>query len=175
MCNSFPSTCFLGATLSRKADFFFAQWLIFVTALYLIIFPLSLAFVERNLIFATGFALFFVEVFYDEPLGIQIAFVILSLGMVVVFWIVNGGFPEEYDWYELLVGATLTGMSTVLFVSQSAWHLGYPWIHPIWHALAALGQYHILCVRDAAPALAALDSQILKYEGVKRVCSTRTV
>lgn len=158
-CCSFPmSGCLLPAALARKLDFFFAQLLIPVTALYLVIFPAQYAYIERWLIMSFAFVLFFVEALYNEPFIIQVIIAGASLSIIVIYW-VGWGIPAEYNWKYLSLGMALTGLACTLFSTQKNWHEGYGLVHSMWHVVAALGQYFILCVRDEPLSpLAAFDA-----------------
>jgi hypothetical protein len=109
----------------------------------------------------------------------QLVIATASVVILVRYWIVvNWVAPNEdlriffpdwewyeypfkgYDWYAFSSGMALTGLACVLFAIQNNWHAGYPYVHSVWHILAALGQYHILCTRDAAPKDAVLDRMI---------------
>ena len=173
-CNSWPGHCVFEATTSRKIDFFFAQLLIPVTALYIIKFPVKYAFIERWLIMAFALGLFVVEVFSNEPFIVQLIVAFISLALVFAYWIVfaiqsrrAGGEARlpTYDWRAFLMGIAMTSLACGLFVTQKRWHLGYPWVHTIWHTLAALGQYYILCIRNEAPRNAVMDARIWAGNG----------
>ena len=169
-CNNWTGDCVLDADVLRKTDFFFAQLLIVITALYLIQFTPHWAFIERWLILVAALALFVVEVTMDEPFMAQVIIVGVSVALIVGYWIGYACtarwrkgryryFPP-YDWEAFALGIALTALACVLFSTQLAWHLGYPWVHSIWHTLAAFGQYWILCTRPAAPRDAAMDARI---------------
>jgi hypothetical protein len=175
--------CVLPATLSRKMDFFFAQLLIVVTALYLIQFPLRIAELERYIIWGFMVALFLVEYFFNEPLYMQLIVVAISVLLLVIYWVMYACYAKKlfeelsedpyeevtpcagcafptYDWLNLSLGIALSAMASTLFATQEHWPGGYNYVHAVWHSLAALGQYFILASRDAAPINAALDAQI---------------
>jgi hypothetical protein len=163
-CNNWPGSCFLPASFLRKDDFFFAQLLIVMTALYLIQFTPRWAFIERWLILFAAAALVVVEVTTDEPFAAQVAIAGASFVLLVGYWIgyacVTGGAFPPYEWEAFAMGVALTALACVLFSTQQTWHLGYPWVHAIWHNLAALGQFWILRTRTAAPRDAAMDAKI---------------
>lgn len=177
-CNNWAGDCVLDSNVLRKTDFFFAQLLIVTTALYLIQFSPHWAFVERWLILFAAVALFIVEVTMDEPFMAQVIIAGAAFALIVAYWIgyacvasanattevpkrINPYFPP-YDWEAFALGVALTALACVLFATQIAWHLGYPWVHCIWHTVAALGQFWILCTRKAAPRDAAMDALISK-------------
>ena len=166
-CNNWSGACVLPGNVLRKTDFFFAQLLIVITALYLIQFTPHWAFLERWLILLAAVALFVVEVTLDEPFMAQVIIAGVSFALIVAYWIGyactarqrkgHRSFPP-YDWEAFSLGVALTALACTLFSTQLAWHLGYPWVHSIWHTLAALGQFWILCTRKAAPRDAAMDA-----------------
>jgi len=168
-CNCWTGDCVLSATVLRKDDFFFAQLLIIMTALYIIQFSPHWAWLERFLILLAAAALFVVEVTMNEPFAAQCIIAAIAFALIVVYWIGyactarsrpgHQMFPT-YDWEAFSLGVALTALACVLFSTQQAWHLGYPWVHAIWHNLAALGQFWILRTRKAAPRDAAMDAQI---------------
>ena len=173
-CKSFPGTCVFPPIIGRKMDFFFAQELIILTALYLIIFPARYAFIERWLIWGSMVALFVVEVFTNEPFAVQLIIAGVSFIAIVGYWIAYARFEylttgraklPDYDWTALTMGIALTALACTLFATQKNWHNGYDWVHAVWHASAALGQYFILCCRDSGNRMAALDKKVEKrYE-----------
>lgn len=175
--------CVLPANFSRKLDFFFAQLLIPVTALYLIKFPQRLVKLERYIIWSFMVALLMVEYFLNEPFWMQLIVVGLSVLFLFVYWIIYGCYAQKeyreetgeascnkgcafpkYDWINLGLGLGLSAMATTLFATQERWPGGYDFVHAVWHSLAALGQYYILSSRDAAPAWAAMDARIIRHK-----------
>ena len=175
-CNSFANACVFDPNTSRKLDFFFAQWIVVYTALYLIKFPPKWAFIERWLIIAFGVGIFVAEVFTDEPFLLQGIIAALAAFMIIVYWIVfaveeqrcfvelgkgKGARLPRYDWSVLAQGFIITGLACTLFATQKRSHILYPYVHMIWHILAALAQYWILCCRDAAPRNAAIDGPLI--------------
>lgn len=174
-CKSAPSTCVFPAPIARKMDFFFAQTLIIVTALYLIYFPARYAFIERWAILLGMFALFVTEVFLNEPFSVQIIVAAISLAVVIIYWCFYARFEylvtghakiPPYDWDPLVMGIALTALACTLFATQAGWSDGYPWVHSIWHVSAALGQFFVLASRDAGDRMASLDKRVEKRYAV---------
>jgi len=161
--SSFYHSYATGVSISRKTDFFFAQLLIPVTALYLVQWDKRVYFVERWLIMAFAVALFLVEVFLNEPLWMQLVVAGVSVAVVLVYWVAHvarhGRLPR-YDWDNLALGFALSALACTLFVTQTEWHAGRAYVHSLWHTLAALGQYFILCSRDAGERYASLDAPL---------------
>lgn len=177
VCNSWTGTCVLDATIHRKMDFFFAQLLIPVTALYIIKFKDWWCFLERVLIMFTALFLFVVEVVSDEPFIIQVIIAGASFTAIIVYWIGYACYMykktgkasiPEYDWEALVTAVGCTALACVLFATQRMWHQGYPWVHSVWHALAGMGQYWVLMTRpEKGPIYPVLDKRIyrrIKYE-----------
>lgn len=176
-CNSFPSACVFEAQTHKKIDFFFAQLIIPVTALYIIKFSPAYAFLERWLIILFAVVIFVIEVVADEAFIVQMVVGLVSVLMIAVYWIYFGihkyrnekyvlhsphprfAIPN-YNWMDFSLGIGLSALACSLFATQKQWHLGYWAIHSVWHTLAAFGQYFILCIRDEAPRYAAMDKQI---------------
>lgn len=173
-CSSWAGACVLDASIHRKTDFFFAQWLIVVTALYIIKFKGAWCFLERVLILFTAVVLFVVEVVSDEPFIIQVIIAGASFFAIIIYWIgfaiysykqsggKRWGIPE-YDWDAFVLAVACTALACVLFATQRMWHQGYPWVHSIWHALAGMGQYWVLMTRPkVGPKYPVLDKKIEK-------------
>ena len=168
-CSCWSGNCVLPANILRKQDFFYAQLLIVITALYLIQFTPKWAFIERWLIIAAAVALFIVEVTMNEPFAAQVIIAGIAFALIVAYWIgysatgPKGARFPPYDWESFALGVGLTAMACVLFATQREWHLGYPWVHPIWHTLAAFGQFFILRTRKPVPRNAAMDAPIKRH------------
>lgn len=168
--------CVFPPTIARKTDFFFAQLLVPMTALYLIQEPLKYAKVKRYVIWLFMVTLFSVEVFTDEPFLIQLIVVCASLVMLCAYWIIYAlhasrccsdskpkrscRFPP-YDWYNLSMGFWLSILAVSLFGTQGHWPGGYDWIHSVWHILAAEGQDYFVQSRTPAPENAVVDAELV--------------
>lgn len=171
-CNSWTGHCTFDANIHRKTDFFFAQLLIPVTALYLIKFKGVWCFVERVLIMLAAATLFVVEVLSNEPFIIQVIISMGSFALIIGYWIGYAvymnhkeGAPRipNYDWEAMVLGVGCTALACTLFATQRMWHAGYPWVHSIWHVLAAFGQYWVLNTRPKrGPIYPVLDKGIQK-------------
>lgn len=169
-CNSWSGHCYLDAVIHRKLDFFFAQLLIPVTALYIIKFEGAWCFLERVLIMFAALVLFIVESVSDEPFIIQIIIAASSFFAIIAYWIGYAIYMKNltgkariprYDWSAMALAVACTAFACVLFATQRMWHQGYPWVHSIWHVLAALGQYWVLMTRPKiGPIYPVLDQKI---------------
>jgi len=155
------------SAITRKTDFFFAQLLIPVTALYIVKFTRSVYFLERWLIMAFAVAIFLVEVVSDEPFWMQLVVAGASALIIAIYWLVYAARKGRwvlppYDWDNFALGIALTATACSLYATQMEWHNGRAYIHSAWHALAALGQYFILCINPPKPRYAALDAPVLR-------------
>jgi hypothetical protein len=160
-CNSFSGVCFgLSPRLLRDLDFFWAQYLIFLTALKLIDFPTSTKlwrWTPPLLMTAAGTLIFFLQRWIGESTLLQFAIAGVSLGGLVLYWIIyavhrwlqhdrDGRLLPPYRWHYLTYGLALSGMASSLYVTEMQDHTAYWAIHSVWHASAAMGQYFLLMV-----------------------------
>lgn len=158
-CNSFSGVCFgLSPHLLRDMDFFWAQYLIFLTSLNLILFPVSSKawrWTPPLLMAAAGTIIFFLQRWIGESTYLQFAIAAVSLGGLVVYWIIyavyrwmeydrDGPLLPPYRWHYLTYGLALSGMASSLYVAEMQNHEMYWAIHSVWHVAAALGQYFLL-------------------------------
>lgn len=158
-CNSFSGVCFgLPPRLLRDMDFFWAQYLIFLTALNLIVFPVSSKawrWTPPLLMAAAGTLIFFLQRWIGESTILQFAIAAVSLGGLVVYWIAyavyrwlqydrDGRLLPPYKWHYLTYGLALSGMASSLYVTEMQNHNMYWAIHSVWHMAAAFGQYFLL-------------------------------
>lgn len=148
-------------------DFFFAQWLIVLTALTFIDFPDEWEFVERIIIIGSGFVIFLTEIALEESNYIQIVLAVVSLLMIVIYWIIyavqnDGQFPP-YDWSMLVMGLGCTALACNLYVTQLQYHALYWATHSNWHVLAPFGQYFFLLMLPRKPdaEYKALDEELV--------------
>jgi hypothetical protein len=163
-CSAWDGACVLSPDLHRKLDFFFAQWLIALSALYLIMFAANYYFLQRWIIIAWAVGIFALEAVTNEAFIGQLIVGGISLSLLLLYWIGyaldKGGFPP-YDLQALVMGLLLSGLACVLFATQMTWPGGYIWIHSVWHMLAAIGQAFLLSARPiAAPRNAAVDKRL---------------
>jgi Protein of unknown function (DUF3522) len=173
-CDAYASACLFGFGFHHQLDFFFAELIIPLSALYLIHWG-DWAPVERFLIVAFGLALAILQ--YLLPTSdfvVQGAVVATALAIVTTYWIgyaavacmqekrCVAAFPA-YNWPQLLAFVALATLSIVMFSVQNYVFLWYDWIHSLWHCLAAFGQFFLL---DAKPPTtnrsSPLDAKIQK-------------
>ena len=166
-CKSFSSLCIFDAETLRRCDFFFAQLLIFASALYLIEFSLYYQWIARVLLIGVfPVTLFVLQMVFDGELLVQLVVAAVAASIVFIYWWwykhtkQRGGSLPPYDWVMFTMAIALVTLSVSLFSTQSLWPLGYAYIHSAWHINAALGQYFLLMTRKAAPRLAAIDTKI---------------
>lgn len=162
-CNSYPGSCALPSETLRHLDFFFAQLLIPLTALYVIHFSARWAFLERIFIVAFAFGIFLVQMLIGESIYIQMIVASISFAIIVAYWtgygIVYARLPY-YNWDWLIMGLGFTAVACSLFVTQLQYHLLYAYTHSCWHTIAALGQYYLLlsCKTDPTAKFKSLDA-----------------
>jgi hypothetical protein len=158
-CNSFSGVCFgLSPRLLRDLDFFWAQYLIFLTALKLIDWPTSSKawrWTPPLLMTVAGTVIFFLQRWIGESSVMQFAIAGVSLGGLVLYWIIyaayrwmehdrDGRLLPPYRWHYLTYGLAMSGMASSLYVTEMQNHNMYWAIHSVWHAAAAMGQYFLL-------------------------------
>lgn len=167
LCNSFSSTCLFNAATHRAIDFFFAQLVIPLTALFLVYFSHRWQWLEWTAIAAFAALLFVLEITVGEGFIIQMILALACFLIVAGYWIGFALYRKRYgrarrarlpyyDWDAFLVGIVLTLLAVSLFATQMQWHSGYWAIHSLWHALGAMGQYFILWIKDG-PQTAVVD------------------
>jgi hypothetical protein len=167
-CLGFGSACHLSPTFYRAVDFFFAQLVIPLTALYVIRFPPRYYWIERVIILAFAFVIVFIQTTLGDSLYIQMILSAVSLILIVVYWIAynvyrihnpqlyKGAFvweivPDIYIWDHFVLGIGLTLVASSLFSTQLQMPRYYWAIHSCWHATAAMGQYFVLFIHKAPP------------------------
>lgn len=160
-CDSFPSTCLFEFKTHNNLDFFFAQLIIPVSAIYLIYFPPWLYWFQGVLILVLfAPAVWVITVTMSTDLWVQGLIAGASLLPVLIYWAWYAYYTQKitgkarfppYSWGYLVLTISLLGLSVTLFSFQQLWHSGYWAIHSLWHILAAIGQYFLLKVRTALP------------------------
>jgi hypothetical protein len=168
-CNSFEGACLFDAELHRKLDFFFAQFVIPATALYIIIFPKKWQFLERILLILFAIVIVIVQVTAGEVFYAQLLITAVAFAFMAAYWIgyciwahrtgQDHYFPP-YEWECFTWGIALTGISASLYATELQNHTLYWAVHSCWHSLAAIGQYFILCIRPGADRYANMDRMI---------------
>lgn len=177
ICNSFRGVCF-GASpyVWRSGDFFFAQLVIPLTALYVIQFPRTgyWYLVEHVLIilFAVGTALG--QVYFGTTLYLQLILSGISLALIFVYWTVFAIYQcrigrdrwlPDYNWQYFSIAIGLAALSAALFTAEMQSHLFYWAVHSVWHVCAALSQFFLLFIWDGGdmeylPRYIALDQRV---------------
>lgn len=158
-CNSFSDLCFgLPPRLLRDMDFFWAQYLIFLTALNLILFPTGTKFwkwLPPLLMAAAGTTIFLLQRWIGESTYLQFGIAAVGLGGLLTYWITYGCYRwmevdrdgellPPYKWRNLVFGLALSGLASSLYVTEMQSHNMYWSIHSVWHVAAAFGQYFLL-------------------------------
>ena len=149
-CNSFHGMCLgLPPHVPRFMDFFFAQLVIPLTALYVIELPDVLYWVKRVAIVTFGFAIFLLLQYFETSLTVQIALAGISFALIFVYWAVYASIYKklpDYRWDYFCLAIGLTALSSSLFVVQLIMPRFYWAIHSVWHVNAAFGQYFLLLI-----------------------------
>ena len=143
LCVAF-SACAFSPVFHQKMDFFFAQWLMVIAAIYLIRMPLRWA---SSLAMVIGLAIVIMEYVFDEPFFLQLMIGGVAALLLGTYWgwclTVESRFPR-YHTLNLLKGLLLSALACSLFATQKSWPSGYDYVHSVWHAVAAMGQVFIL-------------------------------
>ena len=162
-CRSYSSLCIFPYQLHHDLDFFFAELIIPLSALYLIYFPVFYQWIERWFIIMFAILIFVLQVYTDGAIMVQLVIVAVSLLFVVVYWIghyASYGRIPRYNWIMLSRGITVTILSIALFTVQGRYMPGYWLIHSVWHILGALSQDYIIRARPPASPFSAVDARI---------------
>lgn len=156
-CNSFAGQCAgLPPHVTREMDFFFAQLMIPLTALYVIDFPEELYWMERVLIILSAFIIFLVEQYFESTLLLQLILTGISLTFILIYWAwyaLNSHHTKRqhsilppYRWPHFAMAIGLTAVASSLFVVEMIMPPFYWAVHSIWHVDAALAQYFLLLI-----------------------------
>lgn len=187
-CNSYRDRCVFDANFHRQLDFFFAQFVIPATALYIICFPHGWEFLERILLILFVVAIVLVQATMGEVFVAQLGITAVAFGFIVLYWVGyaiwkwmnkkklgvsdNDGdnkyrYLPDYHWEPFAWGIALTGVASALFATELQNHNLYWAVHACWHSLAAMGQYFILQIKQAAPRYANMDA-VIQNKAVSR-------
>jgi len=156
-CYAFGHTCHLDPLHYQHLDFFFAQLVIPLTALYVVRFDDRWAWLQRVAIVAFAFVIVMVQLTVGHSLIVQMVIAAVSLVVILGYWmgynVVRGHtwstwelIPNIYHWDSLGQAVCLTGIACALFVTQMQAHTLYWAVHSVWHVSAALAQYHLLYI-----------------------------
>jgi len=169
-CSSFYGACAFNAEFHRQLDYFFAQFTIPATALYIIIFPKEILFLERILLIIYAVLVVILQSQLGEVLLGQVILVASSFGFILLYWIVfalyqwiktkDGPYFPKYDWEQFVWGLGLTAVASSLFVVEAEGPDARWATHSVWHVVGALGQFFILRIREKADRYANMDSLI---------------
>lgn len=157
MCDSFPLTCFFSFEIHIKLDFFFAQLVIPLSALYLINFG-YFSFIEKWSIYIYAIAIA-VTLLLDMDQRIAQFLISGSAFIILIFYWVIFGFPR-YNYINLSLGISMTVLAVCLFFIQDKF-VSYYWAsHSLWHVLGALGQFFLLKAKNKQPVYKNLEAVI---------------
>lgn len=151
-CNSYSGACLgLSPLIWRYGDFFWAQYVIFRTALLLIHFESR--WTRPALMVTAGTVIFMLQRWIGESMWLQMGVAFVSLGGLLLYWIIyamlrysRGQRPllPPYRWLYVCLGFALSALACSLYVTEMLNHRLYWAIHSVWHMDAALGQFYIL-------------------------------
>lgn len=151
-CNSYSGACLgLSPLVWRYGDFFWAQYMIFRTALILIHFPNR--WVRPALMLTAGGVLFMVQRWVGESTWLQLGVAFVAFGGLLIYWIIYAlnahaqgkkSLLPPYRWLFVWLGFALSALACSLYVTEMLNHRLYWAIHSVWHMDAALGQFFIL-------------------------------
>lgn len=165
-CDSYSNLCIFEFSTHHNLDFFFAELIIPLSALYLIYFTPGYFWIERWLIILFAIGIFVIQITLPGELYVQAIVSGIALFILVVYWIYFYNhykrFPY-YNWIDFLLFLSFTALSISLFSVQNIWHEGYWAVHSIWHISAAVGQTYLLSTRPITRGwlrYAALDKKI---------------
>ena len=164
LCDSFGACLFNFAT-HHFLDFFFAQLLIILGALYLVHWRTDLLWLEWVVTLLGALTIVVLQITLDGELIVQAGIVGFCFVGLVLYWVIyactigKGRLPP-YDWAALLAGVALTSGSIVLFSVQNVWPQAYWAAHSLWHVAAAMGQYYLLAIKEPAPRYANAAAKI---------------
>lgn len=156
-CNSFSGSCAgLPPHVLHHMDFFFAQFIIPQTALFIVHFPEAWMRFKRMVALLILFAIFLTLQFFEATLSVQIVIGGISFLFIVLYWLVyamlhNGALPP-YNWSYFSLAIGLTSVSVSLFAVQMSMPSMYWANHSAWHVLAALSQYWLLQIWGPKPS-----------------------
>lgn len=144
LCDSYGACLFDFHTL-HNFDFFFAQLLIWLGALYFVHWPTKYSWVEW--ILALLGALFIVVLLIVLPGELYVQAGIAGVGflLVIIYWFIAG--IPKYRWSYVVLALALSGSSIVLFSIQNIWPGAYWGVHSLWHVAAAIGQFYLLMIK----------------------------
>lgn len=161
MCVGFPMTCVWSFQKHHVIDFWTAEIVIPVAALYFIRFRAP--FVEKWLIIISIISVGLLVTGKADNIVCQAGVTLGSfvvVGIYLAWYVYTHGYWPDYDLVQLTLGVLCTVFSISFFVLQNYWPDGYWILHSFWHAFGALGQYFILGIRPPANPLLNLEGAI---------------
>jgi len=163
LCNSWSGACLgLPPDVLRDQDFFWAQLLIPLIALYAIK-PWSEHWYAFKIctISITAVGLFYAQRYWGNSPYVQMAVAAASFGAIFFYWLLyalrqsrkppkkDGSrrrWLPPYRWEYFSLGLGLSGVAVALFSAEMLNHELYWAIHSCWHLDAAFGQFFLLCI-----------------------------
>ena len=158
-CYSSMNLCFVTHAVHQHLDFFLSELLIPLTGLYFIDWTPRFAFIERWIIIVVSFVIFLVR---SNPMIDENTFQYALIGSsvsIVLFAALLG--TVKYKIHNAILGLLFTIAAFVFFIQSQHYPLEYWVLHSLWHIFAAIGQFIILDIWEAAPRLANMDTQMI--------------
>ena len=116
LCKSF-GVCLFTSNQHSHLDFFFAQLLIILTALYFVAFSRRYPWVERGLIILGAIAVVILQITLNSDLIVQASLVGASVFFVLLYWFLRGSLPT-YNMVYMTLGLSLIVGSVSLYTYQ---------------------------------------------------------
>ena len=149
LCKSYVNACLFDYTVQRNIDFFFAEFVIPLTAFYLMDFG-RLAFLETWLILLTAVVLALIQISGHAGMMVHGAIAVTSASLLIGYWALTCCRRVRYNFLYLFIGIFLTALGVILFTIQETWMDAYWALHSLWHVLVGLGQYFIIITKPPA-------------------------
>ncbi len=157
LCDSFE-VCLFSFNTHHHLDFFFAQSLIILAALYFINFEFGYEWIEWVLIFVGLCIIVVLQITLPGELYVQAGIAILAFVLVAGYWIFFK--VPDYNWTNVTTGVALLSTSVVLFSVQEVYSPLYWAIHSLWHVAAAIGIDYIWRIKPKAFAFQAAAQKV---------------
>lgn len=164
LCDAF-NACLFPFWFHHNLDFFFAQFLIVLSGVYIIYFPPKYRYLEYWVLILAAVGVVIMQILLPSSLMVQAGIVALVFVGVVAYWLVcywlskyrktyyrkhyaqMDGKTPQYNMAYFCTGLALTAGSITLFTVQNIWYQEYWLPHSVWHVAAALGQHYILLIK----------------------------
>jgi len=147
--------CIFRYTILKNLDFFFAQSFIILIGIYIVHWTLELQWLCWVLNFVGMFVIVILQVTLPGELYVQAGIAFIVVFGIILYWAVYAYVNPErklppYDWFYFYLGASLLGLSTVLFSVQHVWPDFYWLVHSLWHIAASFGLHYLIQIKKPA-------------------------